>query len=126
MAWINYARATIGGRLVDQPCAGVDAAGNTTCKFRLAVNRGAERSLFFIKSSGTTAERISTKYAKGSNILLDCLIHNRGLTQTDGREVLSVEFEAVAEYTVDTRDEYEELLEGTGDGTAEIQRMAWE
>lgn len=120
MAWINYARATIGGRLTEPPCAGVDAAGNTTCRFRLAVNRGTERSLFYCKADGSAAERIVSRYTRGSNVLLDCLIHNRMLAQPDGREVLSVEFEVLADHTVDSMDEYTALLEDAGDGSEEV------
>ena len=110
MAWLNYTHAVIGGRLVDTPKAGVDTDGNTTCKIRVAVNHGTNRSLFHAQAKGPVAERIVSRFCKGSNILLDCMIATRSIPTADGREIAAAQFLVMRAAQVDSRDEYEELL----------------
>lgn len=110
MANLNYARATIGGRLTADP----ELRSNNTntnapifvCRFTIAVTVSPEKSQFLdCTAFGNTAEHISRYYHKGSSILVDARIDTNQYTDAQGQARKAIQFIVERTYFVDSKAE---------------------
>lgn len=109
MANLNYARATIGGRLTAEPELRTSNTGNTpsyVCRFSVAVSTSPEKSSFFsCVAFGSTAEHIARYFHKGSTILMDTRIEEQQFTDNNNQTRRTINFIVERTFFVDSKAE---------------------
>ena len=112
MAYFNFNKAIIGGRLTADPELRQTTSGIPVCAFRVAVNRPrkedgkqAETDFLTVKAWRKQAELVSTHFKKGSNICISGSIRTNQFKDKNGNNRTELEISAEEIYFVDSKDE---------------------